>query len=133
MNSFISISISIYLYRYGIPLIAAILIAILSILLSFHTSPQPITPTLVKINNKIKKDQPKVVDTIACNEIEDMVQFKDGKLVMCRCWKSNTFPYCDGSHNAHVSLYSIRLCISIYNNCSHLVYCISILLEQADW
>lgn len=23
------------------------------------------------------------------------------KLVMCRCWKSKTFPYCDGSHVKH--------------------------------
>ncbi len=21
--------------------------------------------------------------------------------VFCRCWKSNKFPYCDGSHNKH--------------------------------
>lgn len=25
----------------------------------------------------------------------------DGKLVMCRCWKSATFPNCDGSHVKH--------------------------------
>jgi CDGSH-type Zn-finger protein len=25
----------------------------------------------------------------------------DGKCVMCRCWKSKTFPKCDGSHVAH--------------------------------
>ena len=33
--------------------------------------------------------------------MEDMAQFKDGKLVMCRCWKSENFPYCDGSHVKH--------------------------------
>mmetsp|Transcript_41154 Transcript_41154/g.77114 ORF Transcript_41154/g.77114 Transcript_41154/m.77114 type:complete len:90 (-) Transcript_41154:201-470(-) len=25
----------------------------------------------------------------------------DGKAVFCRCWKSATFPYCNGAHVAH--------------------------------
>ena len=36
------------------------------------------------INKKIKKDVPKVVDTVACGELESIKEFKDGKLVMCR-------------------------------------------------
>ena len=48
------------------------------------------------INPKIKKDELKVVDKVDCGEIENLAQFKDGKLVMCRCWRSSTFPYCDG-------------------------------------
>ena len=55
----------------------------------------------VQINLKIKKDQPKVVDAVNCGEIENLAEFKDGKLVMCRCWKSSTYPYCDGSHVKH--------------------------------
>jgi CDGSH-type Zn-finger protein len=54
-----------------------------------------------RVNNEIKLDCPKIVDNIKCCEIEDMAQCKDGKLVMCRCWKSKTFPYCDGAHNKH--------------------------------
>ena len=54
-----------------------------------------------KVNLKIKKENPKVVDTVPCGEIENLAQFKDGKLVMCRCWRSETFPYCDGSHVKH--------------------------------
>lgn len=54
-----------------------------------------------KVNNKVKLDATKIVDTIKCPEIEDSAQCKDGKVVMCRCWKSATFPYCDGSHNSH--------------------------------
>lgn len=46
------------------------------------------------INPAIKKDQPKVVDTL---DVEDL----GNKSVFCRCWKSKKFPYCDGSHAAH--------------------------------
>lgn len=46
------------------------------------------------INPKIRKDEPKVVDTV---DVEDL----GNKSVFCRCWKSKKFPYCDGSHAAH--------------------------------
>eukprot|EP00873_Tetraselmis_striata_P036001 jgi/Tetstr1/456265/TSEL_043026.t1 len=46
------------------------------------------------INPDIKKDEPKVVDTLKSSDIK-------GKSVMCRCWKSKTFPMCDGSHVKH--------------------------------
>ena len=42
----------------------------------------------VKINNKIDLDSPKVA-TISSMK-------KDEKQVYCRCWKSETFPQCDG-------------------------------------
>ena len=45
-------------------------------------------------NTKVKMDCAKVVDTV---DIEDM----GSKGVFCRCWKSNKFPYCDGSHTKH--------------------------------
>lgn len=47
-----------------------------------------------QINQKIKKDEPKVVDTF---DVEDL----GNKSVFCRCWKSKKFPYCDGAHGAH--------------------------------
>jgi len=47
------------------------------------------------INSKVKKDNPKVVDLV---EIEDL---DPEKITYCRCWKSEKFPLCDGSHNAH--------------------------------
>jgi len=47
-----------------------------------------------KVNLNIKKDDPKVVDTV---DIEDL----GDKKVFCRCWRSKKFPYCDGAHNAH--------------------------------
>jgi CDGSH-type Zn-finger protein len=62
---------------------------------------KPAAPVLAVVNNKIKKTEAKVVDTVDCGEIERIAEFKDGKLVMCRCWKSEKFPYCDGAHNAH--------------------------------
>src|SRR5689334_19905214 len=55
------------------------------------------------INLAVKKESAKVVDTVDCSvgEIEKIVQYKDGKVVMCRCWKSKSFPYCDGTHTTH--------------------------------
>jgi len=47
-----------------------------------------------KVNEKIDKDSPKVVHTVEIEEIGE-------KKVFCRCWKSNKFPYCDGSHTKH--------------------------------
>ena len=55
-----------------------------------------------RINKEIKMDCAKVVDILPI-EIEDLVECKDGKVVMCRCWKSKKFPYCDGSHTEHNS------------------------------
>ncbi|ODM90106.1 CDGSH iron-sulfur domain-containing protein 1, partial [Orchesella cincta] len=44
-----------------------------------------------KVNLNIKKDNTKVVDTCDIEEI-------GRKEVFCRCWRSKSFPYCDGSH-----------------------------------
>mmetsp|Transcript_19964 Transcript_19964/g.27651 ORF Transcript_19964/g.27651 Transcript_19964/m.27651 type:complete len:103 (-) Transcript_19964:142-450(-) len=46
------------------------------------------------INKNVKKEEAKVVDMLSCSEIK-------GKAVMCRCWKSAKFPYCDGKHVEH--------------------------------
>nr|QHX41470.1 CDGSH iron-sulfur domain-containing protein 2A-like protein [Halisarca dujardinii]QSX72239.1 CDGSH iron sulfur domain 2 [Halisarca dujardinii] len=46
------------------------------------------------VNKKVKKEEPKVVDTVQIEDIGD-------KKAFCRCWKSKNFPYCDGSHNKH--------------------------------
>nr|CAG4637520.1 EOG090X0JRY [Ceriodaphnia reticulata] len=46
------------------------------------------------VNLTFKKGDSKVVDTLDIEDIGD-------KKVFCRCWRSATFPYCDGSHNKH--------------------------------
>jgi CDGSH-type Zn-finger protein len=51
-----------------------------------------------KVNLAQQKDSDKVVTSC---DIEDILKEKDGKKVFCRCWRSKTFPYCDGSHNKH--------------------------------
>eukprot|EP01059_Diplonema_ambulator_P023423 TRINITY_DN3890_c1_g1_i1.p1 TRINITY_DN3890_c1_g1~~TRINITY_DN3890_c1_g1_i1.p1 ORF type:complete len:156 (+),score=61.35 TRINITY_DN3890_c1_g1_i1:49-468(+) len=53
-----------------------------------------------KVNHRVKLNEPKGVDTIPVPEQMAKAN-KEGKLVMCRCWKSKNFPYCDGSHNDH--------------------------------
>lgn len=47
-----------------------------------------------KVNCKIRLSEGKVVDMI---DIEDIAE----KAAFCRCWKSNNWPYCDGSHGSH--------------------------------
>ena len=47
-----------------------------------------------QINPSIKKEEAKVVDTVNAEDIK-------GKAVMCRCWRSKTFPACDGAHVQH--------------------------------
>uniref|UniRef100_A0A7R9ZSX6 Iron-binding zinc finger CDGSH type domain-containing protein n=1 Tax=Craspedostauros australis TaxID=1486917 RepID=A0A7R9ZSX6_9STRA len=46
----------------------------------------------VKINTKIDLDSDKVVN---------METLEKGKKVYCRCWLSDTFPLCNGSHAKH--------------------------------
>uniref|UniRef100_A0A8C6B521 CDGSH iron-sulfur domain-containing protein 2 n=1 Tax=Monodon monoceros TaxID=40151 RepID=A0A8C6B521_MONMO len=50
------------------------------------------------INLKIQKENPKVVNEIT---IEDLCLTKAAN---CRCWRSKTFPACDGSHDKHNKL-----------------------------
>ncbi|CAD5214226.1 unnamed protein product [Bursaphelenchus xylophilus] len=53
-----------------------------------------LTARKARCNGKIKLDTDKVVDS---TDIEDIGE----KKAFCRCWKSEKFPYCDGSHNKH--------------------------------
>ena len=51
-------------------------------------------PPCGRVNLSIKKDVSKVVDSV---DIEDIAE----KAVFCRCWRSENWPYCDGSHGRH--------------------------------
>ena len=48
----------------------------------------------------IKLDSEKVVDFETAPKGKND-KGEDNKAVMCRCWKSKKFPYCDGSHVKH--------------------------------
>ncbi|BBN08236.1 hypothetical protein MPTK1_4g09950 [Marchantia polymorpha subsp. ruderalis] len=49
----------------------------------------------VAINPSIKKESDKVVDTVVVGELAKPLT------AYCRCWRSGTFPLCDGSHVKH--------------------------------
>merc|ERR1711907_50842 len=50
-----------------------------------------------QINPSIEKEKEKVVNMTKASDAYN----KDGKVVYCRCWRSKTFPLCDGSHNKY--------------------------------
>ncbi|PRW58606.1 CDGSH iron-sulfur domain-containing NEET [Chlorella sorokiniana] len=47
------------------------------------------------INPSIKKDVDKVVDTVSIKDLDKP------KVAYCRCWRSDTFPLCNGAHVKH--------------------------------
>uniref|UniRef100_A0A0D9WYL7 Iron-binding zinc finger CDGSH type domain-containing protein n=1 Tax=Leersia perrieri TaxID=77586 RepID=A0A0D9WYL7_9ORYZ len=47
------------------------------------------------INPSIRKEEAKVVDTVLAEELSKPLT------PYCRCWRSGTFPLCDGSHAKH--------------------------------
>lgn len=51
--------------------------------------------TQVVLNPSIAKDSPKVVDTVEVSGLDKPVT------AYCRCWRSGTFPLCDGAHAKH--------------------------------
>lgn len=81
--------------------LAAILIPLLIIFITQITMQKTTVVEVVQTNKRvvnlsIKKSEAKVVDKVDCGEIENLAEFRNGKLTMCRCWRSKTFPYCDG-------------------------------------
>ncbi|KAI3982541.1 hypothetical protein MKX01_031280 [Papaver californicum] len=47
------------------------------------------------INPEIRKTEDKVVDSIVVSELSKPLT------AYCRCWRSGTFPLCDGGHVKH--------------------------------
>ncbi|PRQ59903.1 putative Iron sulfur-containing domain, CDGSH-type [Rosa chinensis] len=47
------------------------------------------------INPEIRKTEAKVVDSVVVTELAKPLT------AYCRCWRSGTFPLCDGSHVKH--------------------------------
>lgn len=54
-----------------------------------------------QINKDIMKEKPKVVEVV---NVEDIPFKEKDRVCYCRCWRSKSWPYCDGSHNAHNTL-----------------------------
>eukprot|EP00271_Cylindrocystis_brebissonii_P013418 TRINITY_DN33225_c0_g1_i1.p1 TRINITY_DN33225_c0_g1~~TRINITY_DN33225_c0_g1_i1.p1 ORF type:complete len:108 (+),score=19.06 TRINITY_DN33225_c0_g1_i1:243-566(+) len=52
-------------------------------------------PVNVVINPSVQKDVEKVADTVVVGELAKPVT------AYCRCWRSKTFPLCDGTHVKH--------------------------------
>ncbi|KAL2920553.1 CDGSH iron-sulfur domain-containing protein NEET [Bienertia sinuspersici] len=47
------------------------------------------------VNPEIRKSEEKVVDSVVVTELSKNIT------PYCRCWRSGTFPMCDGSHVKH--------------------------------
>ena len=47
-----------------------------------------------RANNWQRLSEPKIVDKITFKDDEEMLK-------VCRCWKSGTFPLCDGTHTEY--------------------------------
>lgn len=62
----------------------------------------PSKASLGQINHDVQKHEAKVATICPLKDIEDTVNKSDkGVVAYCRCWRSKTFPLCDGSHVKH--------------------------------
>uniref|UniRef100_A0A914VY31 Iron-binding zinc finger CDGSH type domain-containing protein n=1 Tax=Plectus sambesii TaxID=2011161 RepID=A0A914VY31_9BILA len=62
-----------------------------------------------RVNHNHCLDSAKIVDIV---DVEDIGQKKS----FCRCWKSKTFPACDGSHAEHNKLTGDNVGPLVVNN-----------------
>ncbi len=88
-------------------MLRSILLALLAVSCdALLLTPRVPAPRMVVINENIDKENPKRVDIITVTDLlEDKGTVKalgvGKKAVMCRCWKSGTFPLCDATHVKH--------------------------------
>ncbi|XP_027159842.1 CDGSH iron-sulfur domain-containing protein NEET [Coffea eugenioides] len=64
----------------------------------FSASEKPRRTVVVRaeaVNPGIRKTEDKVVDSVVITELNKPLT------AYCRCWRSGTFPLCDGSHVKH--------------------------------
>jgi CDGSH-type Zn-finger protein len=79
---------------------------LLPLLHSFLAPPSPFasTTTTTASNTRLESTSKKInhkIDTDSTKVVHQQSLELGEKKVYCRCWKSETFPYCDGAHVMH--------------------------------
>ncbi|KAL8141479.1 hypothetical protein V2J09_014511 [Rumex salicifolius] len=59
------------------------------------SSKRTMTVRAQSINPEVRKNEEKVVDSVVVSELAKPTT------AYCRCWRSGTFPLCDGGHMKH--------------------------------
>ncbi|PHT87085.1 CDGSH iron-sulfur domain-containing protein NEET [Capsicum annuum] len=68
---------------------------------SFRARPRRMVVRAEAVNPDIRKDEEKVVNSLNLLLLTAVDSFSKWEIFTQRCWRSGTFPLCDGSHVKH--------------------------------